>query len=158
MGVEAVNALLRAIPTNVKSAVASQVRKEADGLADAIRAVTPVKSGALRSSIKVTETPGRELSITISAGGAPAVGGPAAAKFAPGTAARQRALGRVRRAKSQKGAFYGRFVEFGHKTKTGGYVPPHPFFFGLYRSRRSAMRRRISNAVRKAFQSTSTEG
>ncbi len=43
-------------------------------------------------------------------------------------------------------AFYARFVEYGTKAK-----PAQPFFWGSWRARRQAIKRRLSAAFRKAF-------
>ena len=49
-----------------------------------------------------------------------------------------------------KEAFYGHFVEYGHKRRGGGWVPPHPFLIPAAEASRKVIENRGRNAVRDA--------
>lgn len=47
-------------------------------------------------------------------------------------------------------AFYGHFVEYGHKQRDGGWVPAHPFMVPAAELSRATFTARVNAAIRKA--------
>lgn len=121
---------LKAIPSEVKSAVAKQLKTEVDDMVAAMRRAAPVGGpddphpGALRDSIHSYPTPDRPLSYRI-----------------------------IADARDERGHFVGAHIEFGHMAKDGSHVPARPSFWPTYRARKKAMRRRLSAAGRAAIKS-----
>jgi HK97 gp10 family phage protein len=56
------------LPVKLKRELVAAIKEQADGLADAIRAEAPVKTGALRDSVKVRRKRG-DLDLEVTAGG-----------------------------------------------------------------------------------------
>lgn len=67
-GTKALDAHLANLTFKVKRELATAIKQEADRLADAIKAATPVDTGALRDSVKVRRTR-NELTLYVTAGG-----------------------------------------------------------------------------------------
>ncbi|WP_375458885.1 HK97 gp10 family phage protein [uncultured Enterovirga sp.] len=124
-GTRRFRALMAAIPAAVKKGIDATLVQQAGELVDLARRAVPVRKGALRASIRAERTPGRELSISVKAGGAqttkPVREGQAATY--------DYALGQ----------------EFGNER-----APAQPFFFPSYRLRKPAIRRATTKAVKKA--------
>jgi HK97 gp10 family phage protein len=124
-GVEKLTASFNRLPKAVQTAVTVSLEKEVEDLVAAIKRVTPVSEledqpGQLRDSVTYYPTPGRPLSFRI-----------------------------IAAARDRKGRKFARYVEFGHTSKSGRYVPAQPFFWPTYRARKKAMRRRIMAPARK---------
>jgi len=141
-GLDAALARMAKLPDEVKQAVEAQLDVEADALVAAIRSATPVRTGALRGSIQAL--PGkRPLSRTIVMGGQATT-----VKVRKGVADRD--FERAKAKQNNTGEFdYSRAVEFGYHTEDGREVRGHAMFFGTYRARRKALRRRLAAAARK---------
>lgn len=125
IGVDRLTASFNRLPGLVQNALADQLKTEVNDLVAAIKRVTPVSDfekqpGQLRDSIVAYPTPGRILSYRIMAS-----------------------------AKDSKGRKFARYVEFGHTSESGRYVPAQPFFWPTYRARKKAMRRRMAAPARK---------
>jgi hypothetical protein len=120
-------ARLGKVPEAVRQALADQLAKEAEDLVAAEQRAAPVSEledhpGQLRDSIQSYPNPDRPLSFRI-----------------------------IAAARDKAGRLFARYVEFGHTTAGGKYVPAHAFWFPTYRARRKAMRRRLTAAPRKAL-------
>lgn len=140
-------ARLAKLPKEVIAQVDAQVRREAAELTEAVRRAVPVKSGALRDSVRF-EAGDRPLAYVIKAGDVPAT----RKKVRRGVK-----FDDFQKAKAE-GGFKGEYdyalaVEFGHRTEDGKHVPAEPFLFPTYRARKKAMRRRVSAAARKGLKS-----
>jgi hypothetical protein len=142
IGLDKALARMLRLPVEINVAVDKQLEEEAQELAAAIRRAVPVRTGALRDTIKVV--PGdRPLSRRIVAGGQ---------ETTVKIRARVKAadFAKAKAAGNNKGEYdYFRAVEFGHLSEDGVPVPAEPFFFTTYRARKKAMRRRIAGAARK---------
>lgn len=136
-------ARLARFPAELAEGLEAQVEQEAEELAAAMRANAPVgKTGRLRRSIKVL--PGRHrLSRRVVMGGRLTT-----VKVRQGVSDRD--FKRARAKGNNTGEYdYSRAVEFGHLTAAGVMVHGVAMFFGTYRARRKAIRRRISGVARK---------
>ena len=111
----------RDMPYKLRRELAGRVRDIADDLADDIRAATPVKTGAMRDSVKVRR--GRnELSLYVEAGG------PATTK-------------EVRKGSSAE-YDYALATEFGTQKE-----PAKPFFYTTYNARKDDVAQQLQDAV-----------
>jgi hypothetical protein len=122
-----VNARLAKLPAAVTAAKREQLEKEVDALVEAEKRAAPVSEledhpGQLRDSIQAHTNADRPLSYRIIVG-----------------------------ARDKFGRLFGRYVEFGHTSRGGQYVPAHAFWFPTYRSRKKAMRQRLFAAPRKVL-------
>lgn len=120
-------AQLARLPDAVREAAEGAFDQEVADLVSAFKRACPVSDleenpGQLRDSIESYPVPGRPLSARIIVG-----------------------------AKDRKGVKYARYVEFGHTSEDGSYVPAQPFFWPTYRARKKAMRRRMLAPARKAI-------
>lgn len=111
----------------VKRDLAQTIKDEADGLADAIKAAAPVKSGALRDSIKVRRKK-NDLDLEVTAGGDATV--------------------KEVRTGSGVEYDYAMATEFGTSKEEA-----QPFFYPTYRERAPQIRENIEAAVEKAINS-----
>jgi HK97 gp10 family phage protein len=120
-------AQLQRLPEAVQAAAETAFDQEVAGLVAAFKRACPVSDlevnpGELRDSIESYPVPGRPLSARIIVG-----------------------------AKDAKGVRYARYVEFGHTSKGGAYVPAQPFFWPTYRARKKEIRRRMLAPARKVI-------
>ena len=120
-------AQLARLPDAVRQAAEGAFDQEVADLVAALKRACPVSEleespGQLRASIESYPVPGRPLSARIIVG-----------------------------ATDEKGVKFARYVEFGHTSKDGSYVPAQPFFWPTYRARKKAMRRRMLAPARKAI-------
>jgi HK97 gp10 family phage protein len=118
-------ARMNAFPAEVQAAVEEGVKAEVDRLVAAMKRAAPVSElenqpGELRDSITAYPVEGRPASWRI-----------------------------IVKARDKKGRYYGRYVEFGHTSKDGSYVPAQPFFFPTYRAREKGRSARILRSARK---------
>ena len=133
-----------------KRGLATVIKEQADGLADAIKAAAPVKTGALRDSVKVRRRRNDlELEVT--------VGGDATTRNYDRSTGYERNVvidGRNNQgiAKQADGAGvtydYSLAVEFGTEN-----MPAHPFVYNTYRARKDDIDQAIADAVEKAVSS-----
>jgi hypothetical protein len=128
LNLKAVQARLARIPKAAQAALRKQLKVEADELVSAIQRNmdaqydhTDNNHQKLRDSVHDYPNPDREISYRILAD-----------------------------AKDEDGKFIGSNVEQGHRALDGTHVAAQPAFFPTYRSRKSAMRRRLSKAARDA--------
>jgi HK97 gp10 family phage protein len=121
---DAVQKYLGDLPFRVKRKLAETIKAEADRLADAIKSATPVKTGALRDSVKVRRKR-NELDLEVTAGGDTTIHGTSG----PGGS-----------------ADYGLFVEYG-TTRTEA----RPFFYNTARAMMPQIRQNIEDAVAEAL-------
>ena len=126
-GLSALVDRLERLPAAVKDALEAPLNREVEDLVSALKRAAPVSDledhpGQLRDSIQDYPNPSRPLSFRIIVG-----------------------------ARDSKGRLFGRYVEFGHTSKSGRYVPAAPFFFPTYRARKKAMQRRILAPARQAI-------
>jgi len=134
-------AMVRALTKDVRRAVSVQVKAEAEALALKVEAVTPVRTGTMRMTVRV-EPGSDDTSWIVIVGAVPETRkkvrvGVTAADFA-----------RANRSGGFKGEYdYPLGVEFGHKTVDGQHVAAEPFLFPTYRSERSGMRRRVRGSA-----------
>lgn len=128
---------LAAIPKEVKAAVQPALLKQAEAMADTMRQLVPVETGALRDSIIVT--PGGQSTPSYSQpGGSTVVPDNAAVVTVGDTNVR-----------------YGHLVEYGHKGGFhGSVVPPKPFFWPAVRLHQKKATNAIKRAVSKAVRQT----
>lgn len=116
---------LRAMPPVVQASAGEALKKAVDELVAALKRAAPVGTefektpGELRDHIEVFANGARVLSFRI-----------------------------IAAAKDEKGRYYGRYVEFGHTTPDGAFVPAHPFWFATYRAWKRGMVRQVRAAVR----------
>ena len=120
-------AQMQRLPAAVQEAAERAFDQEVADLVSAFKRACPVSEleanpGELRDSIESYPVPGRPLSARIIVG-----------------------------AKDEKGVKYARYVEFGHTSKGGTYVPAQPFFWPTYRARKKAIRRRMLAPARKVI-------
>lgn len=54
--------------------------------------------------------------------------------------------------RTEHGVGYAPHVEFGHRTKDGGHVPPKPFFYPVLREQKRKAARRIRAAAKRGMQ------
>jgi hypothetical protein len=121
----AVQRYFRGLPMKVKRQVAGVIKEQADGLAEAIRAAAPKKTGALAGSVQVRR--GRNsLELVVVAGGA--------------------ATTKVVRKGSGVSYDYALGVEFGNS-----HVGERPFFYTTYRARADGIRQAIEDGVAEAL-------
>lgn len=132
----------------VKRELVSAIRTEADRLADAVKAAAPVRSGALRDSVKVRRTR-NDLTLYVEAGGA------ATTKYYDRSTGYEREVvidGRSNEgiAKQADGAGvsydYSLAIEFGATDH-----PAEPFFFPTIRAMEDSINANIEAAMEKAF-------
>lgn len=132
----------------VKRELVSAIRTEADRLADAVKAAAPVRSGALRDSVKVRRTR-NDLTLYVEAGGA------ATTKYYDRSTGYEREVvidGRSNEgiAKQADGAGvsydYSLAIEFGATDH-----PAEPFFFPSIRAMEDSIDANIQAAVEKAL-------
>jgi hypothetical protein len=126
-GLEAVLAGFHRLPSAVTDAAEASLDQATDELVAAERRNAPVSEleahpGQLRDSIEKYPTPGRPLSFRIIVG-----------------------------ARDSKGRLFGRYVQFGHTTPDGKFVPARPWFFEIYRALKKRLRRAIMAGPRKAI-------
>jgi HK97 gp10 family phage protein len=137
-GLDALHRRFDAIPQKIIAAVADQLEKEAVKVVADMKAIVPVRTGALRDSIgwtwgdapkgsisigKVQNREYEQIAITIYAG------------------TRDKSLGSA-------DAFYAHFVEFGTSREKDG---ARPFFFPAWRANKRRVRGNIKRAVSKAI-------
>lgn len=53
--------------------------------------------------------------------------------------------------RSGEDGYYAKWIEFGHVDRSGGLIPPNPFFYPAYRFRKNAIRGRITRETNKAL-------
>ena len=137
---ELIDKFRRLAPAAAEAAAAAN-KEGAEDMARLARKFAPVKSGALRDSIKVTP-PGGVLPAH-SQGTPPVVGAGSYAVSA-----------------GNSGVRYAHLIEFGTLPHTvGGQfagaqhpgTPPRPFFFPAYRVARQQHKKRVGKAVRSAY-------
>ena len=127
LGLEEVRARLRALPEGLKGPVGETLEKEVEHLVGAIKEVCPVSvdlekhPGEIRDSIHSYANPDRELSFRV-----------------------------IANARDDKGEFTPPHLEYGHIAPDGTHVPPHPFFWPVWRALKTGIRRRLSASARKA--------
>lgn len=135
---------LRALRPDIVAVAEATLRQEADKLADTMRQRVPVLTGALKASIRTEDVPGKKGNIRIIAGGVPET----RKKVRKGV--KNDDFLKAQRSGGNKGEFdYARAVEFGHTAQDGTHVQAQPFFYGSYRSKKRAIGRRMSTAIRK---------
>lgn len=124
-----IQARLRRVPGVAQDALRRQLKTEADDMVDAIKGAMAAQYDtsdhdhqSLIDSVHDYPNPDREISYRILAD-----------------------------AKDADGEFIGSHVEAGHKARDGSHVAAQPAFFPTYRSRKSAMKRRLSKAARDAI-------
>lgn len=117
-------AWMAALPAKVRREIAQELDRQAAALVVAQRAAVPVKKGNLRKSIRAEPTKGRDLAVTVMAGGT---------------------LTTKPVRKGQKATYdYALGQEFGNR-----HAPAQPFFFPTYRSKKRSIRTGVGKAVRK---------
>jgi hypothetical protein len=129
LNLKAVQARLARVPKAAQEALRKQMKTEADDMVDAIKRAMDAQYDdtadhnhqKLRDSVHAYPNPDREISYRILAD-----------------------------ARDAAGKFIGSNVEQGHRTVDGGHVAASPSFFPTYRSRKKAMKRRLSKAARDA--------
>lgn len=129
----------------MRSRIKQAIAEAADEIADAQRRLVPVRTGALRASIKVTfGARPAQSSAGLGAGGA-AAGDPDLTAWITAGGGRS--------------GWYARFVEFGTRPHTAGGkfkgarhpgARAQPFFYPAYRSLRRRAKSKISRAIGKA--------
>lgn len=125
---------MEAIPLAVREAVKPAPAKSGNEIADMMRHLAPVDSGALKESIAVT-LPGNV---------APAYSQPGGSRVAGET--------EVLVTVGDHEVRYAHLVEYGHSNGFGGsIVPPHPFFWPAFRLARKKAENRIKRAIGKAI-------
>lgn len=145
-GREAVSKKLLALPKQVKARVGPEIVSQADEMVRMMRALAPVKSGALKRSIGVDKKSDMAgtYSVRVKAGGRPT-------------------MVELRKG-SGKQWDYALGFEYGiaaHKAGgkfKGAEIPAirrQPFFWPVYRLVKKKYRRRIANAVRKGIKDIS---
>ena len=113
------------LPFRVKRQLVEAIREQADGLAEAIKAEAPVKTGALRDSVEVRR--GRNtLELVVTAGG--------------------EATTKEVRAGSGVTTDYALHVEYGTMN-----MPSEPFFYRVCREKQNEIAEAISGAVEDAL-------
>lgn len=135
-GLDDLTRRLKRIPEEVRKAIDPAVTQSAEEMAQAMRAMVPVKTGKLRGSIKVTP-PG---------GVTPAHSQPGGSQTVPhGSAVVTAGNNDVR---------YAHLVEHGHVASGWSEVPApaHPFFWPGYRLTKKRARGRINRAMKKAIE------
>lgn len=125
------NKRMKAIPKAVRKAVAPEIVKAATGIAVSMRLHTPVDTGALRDSIRVTG-PGQTTPAHSQPGGATTAHELQAIVTAGDTDVR-----------------YAHLVEYGTAEAAA-----QPFFWPVVRSSRKRVKSRITRAIRKAVKET----
>lgn len=128
---------MKAIPLAARRAVQPVLTKQANGMADTMRALAPVEEGDLRGSVAVTG-PGQAT---------PPYSQPGGSKLVPENA--------VAITVGNSEVRYPHLVEYGHRSGFhGSTVPPHPFFWPAFRMHRkkamAAIKRGIGKAIREA--------
>lgn len=118
---DAVQKYLGDLPFKLRRELATVIKGEADGLADAIKAEVPVLTGALRESVKVRRRRG-ELDLEVTAGGD--------------------ATTREIRKGSGEEYDYALAVEYGTVSR-----PAEPFFYNTARERMPDIQETIEQAV-----------
>jgi HK97 gp10 family phage protein len=113
------------LPFKVKRKLAETIKGEADRLADAIKAAAPVKTGALRDSVKVRRRR-NELNLEVVAGGD--------------------ATTKEVRGGSGQDYDYALAAEYGAVNK-----PAQPFFYSTAREMQRDIEQNISDAVAEAL-------
>lgn len=124
---------LQAIPRATVAAVNPALRRSAEEMADTMRQLAPVDTGALKDSIAVTSA-GQATPAYSQPGGSMVVPENAVAITAGNTDVR-----------------YAHLAEYGHSN-----APPHPFFWPAFRLNRKKAANRIKRAVSKAVRSTAS--
>lgn len=131
------------LPYKLQRELAGRLKEIADELADDIRRVAPVKSGALRDSVRVRRGRGTlELYVT--------AGGPTTTQDIGRTTHYDREVsvgqgdtaGIARGTQGQVTYDYALAQEFGTSK-----MPAHPFFYSTYRARAAGIRAEIEQAV-----------
>lgn len=121
------------LPFRVRRQLVEAIREQADGLAEAIKAEAPVKTGALRDSVQVRR--GRKtLELVVTAGGEATTKPVKTSTYGEG------------------GAYdydYALALEYGTVAKG-----PQPFFYPVVREREADIRAAIEAAVADAMEST----
>ncbi|MGN6117751.1 MAG: HK97-gp10 family putative phage morphogenesis protein [Nitrobacter sp.] len=115
---------LKDLPFKVKRRLAQKIATEADRLANAIKAAAPVRTGALRDSVKVRRRK-NDTDLEVVAGGSTTVHGKAGPHGV---------------------ADYSLFVEYGTQEH-----PAQPFFYNTARAMQGEIRENIEDAVQEAF-------
>lgn len=136
----------------VKRELAQTIKDEADGLADAIKAAAPVKSGALRDSVKVRRKK-NDLDLEVTAGGAATTKGYERSTDYSSVVVVD---GRDNSGKSKvaKGSGSGVEYDYAMATEFGtSKEEAQPFFYPTYRERAPQIRENIEAAVEKAINS-----
>ena len=112
------------LPIKLKRQLATAIKVEADRLAEAIKAAAPVKTGALRDSVKVRRRR-NDLDLEVTAGGDQTIHGTRGPHGA---------------------ADYSLFVEYGTTQN-----PAQPFFYPTARSMEKEIRQNIENAIEEVL-------
>jgi HK97 gp10 family phage protein len=123
-GDEELQGYFKDLSFKLKRELVTVIKEQADGLAEAIKSAAPVKTGRLRDSVKVRR--GRNtLELVVTAGG-------------DDTTVSERGEG---------GQYdYSLAVEFGTSRQ-----PAQPFFWRIYRERRSDIEQAINDAVEQVL-------
>lgn len=146
MSEKEVNSWFKQLPGKLQRELARDLQQIASNLSNDIKAAAPVKTGALRDSVRVRR--GRKtLEYFVEAGG------PTTTREYVGSAKYQREVsigskdtqGIARGGGSGKAYDYALGVEFGNK-----HVPAQPFFYTTYRQRQNQVREEIEQAVFRA--------
>lgn len=124
-GRDAVRALLKKLTPTVAAGLQASMTASANDLADLMRSRAPVKSGALKASIRTEALQNGRIGAAIRAGG------PTTTKP-------------VRNGKSPQ-YDYAAGIELGTQEMLA-----HPYFYPSYRAKKTAIRRNASIAVQKA--------
>lgn len=113
------------LPFKVRREMATAIKREADGLAEKIKAAAPIKTGKLRDSVRVRRKR-NDTELEVTAGG-------------------DDTAGEVRSG-SGVNYDYARAVEFGTVK-----MPAQPFFYATFRENRDQIRENINAAIEEAI-------
>jgi hypothetical protein len=126
LNLERVKARLAQVPSSIQKAAGDQLEAEVRGLVADQKRLAPndpdTGGSRIAQAIRYYRNPDRPLSYRV-----------------------------ISDAKDDKGKPIASNVEHGHRARDGTQVPARPTFFPVYRSKKRAMRRRISAAARKAL-------
>ena len=138
-------AKLRALPAAVRSEIKQAMAQSADEIVAMQKRLVPVRTGALRDSIKQTWGNKPGLSSAGLAGGGPRAGDPDLTVFIT--------------AGGEREGWYARFVEYGTSAHEAGgkfkgatipAVSARPFFWPSWRANKRRTKSRISRAITRA--------
>ncbi|MCA6098866.1 HK97-gp10 family putative phage morphogenesis protein [Bradyrhizobium australafricanum] len=149
---DGVQSWLDGLSFKAKKKLALAIKEQADGLAEKIKDAAPVRSGALRDSVKVRRKK-NDLDLEVTAGGdATTRGYNRSTDYASPVIVDGR--DNSGKSKTPVGQGYGvsydysRAVEFGTKDH-----PAEPFFFNTYRANKDDINKAIQDAVEEAINS-----